>query len=175
MRVAHGYTAVFDDPNLVSCAGLAPVLELAERAGLQDLAADHLKRNGGSGLSGGGAAGVPGSRPCRRRLRYRGGTGCARSAAWAEPLRGWFRGSAMQFVGRRSYAIYLFHPLVCSAVALVVTQQNHAWPAVYLALTFAGSLCAADLLYRTVERPLIRLGHRMTRSDRLDRVAALPA
>ena len=28
MRVSHGVTAVFDDPNLVSCAGLVPVLEL---------------------------------------------------------------------------------------------------------------------------------------------------
>lgn len=43
MRVSHGYTAVFDDPNLVSCAGLAPVLELAERAGLQGLVADHVR------------------------------------------------------------------------------------------------------------------------------------
>ena len=33
MQVCHGFTAVFDDPNLVSCAGLAPVLHLAERAG----------------------------------------------------------------------------------------------------------------------------------------------
>jgi hypothetical protein len=39
MRVSHGVTAAFDDPNLVSCAGLAPVLQLAERAGLQDLVA----------------------------------------------------------------------------------------------------------------------------------------
>jgi len=31
--------AVFDDPNLVSCAGLGPVVQLAERAGLQRLAA----------------------------------------------------------------------------------------------------------------------------------------
>ena len=30
-------TAVFDDPNLVSCAGLAPVLALAEQAGLSSL------------------------------------------------------------------------------------------------------------------------------------------
>lgn len=43
MRVSHGFTAVFDDPNLVSCAGLAPVLQLAERAGLQDLVADHVR------------------------------------------------------------------------------------------------------------------------------------
>jgi Transposase DDE domain group 1 len=43
MRVCHGYTAVFDDPNLVSCAGLAPVLALAERAGLQRLLAEHVR------------------------------------------------------------------------------------------------------------------------------------
>ena len=43
MRVSHGFTAVFDDPNLVSCAGLAPVLKLAERAGLQPLVAEHVR------------------------------------------------------------------------------------------------------------------------------------
>lgn len=42
MRVCHGYTVQFDDPNLVSCAGLAPVLEL-ERAGLQDLVAERIR------------------------------------------------------------------------------------------------------------------------------------
>jgi len=36
-------TAKFDEANLVSCAGLAPVLELAERAGLQDLVAEHVR------------------------------------------------------------------------------------------------------------------------------------
>lgn len=43
MRVCHGFTAVFDDPNLVSCAGLAPVLRLAERAGLPRLVAEHVR------------------------------------------------------------------------------------------------------------------------------------
>ena len=43
MRVCHEVTAVFDDPNLVSCSGLAPVLQLAERAGLPRLVAAHLK------------------------------------------------------------------------------------------------------------------------------------
>ncbi len=43
MRVSHGVTATFDDPNLVSCAGLAPVLELAERAGLQGLVGEHVR------------------------------------------------------------------------------------------------------------------------------------
>ena len=42
MRVCHGFDAVFDDPNLVSCAGLAPVLQLSERAGLHQLVARHL-------------------------------------------------------------------------------------------------------------------------------------
>ena len=41
--MCHGFTAFFDDPNLVSCAGLAPVLQLAERAGLQRLVAEHVQ------------------------------------------------------------------------------------------------------------------------------------
>jgi hypothetical protein len=45
MRVCHGITTVFDDPNLVSCAGLAPVLELAERAGLHDLVDERVRVN----------------------------------------------------------------------------------------------------------------------------------
>ncbi len=43
MRVCHGFTATFDDPNLVSCAAVAPVLRLAERAGLHRLAGDHVR------------------------------------------------------------------------------------------------------------------------------------
>ena len=43
MRVCHGVNAVFDDPNLVSCAGLAPVLELAERARLHDIVEEHVR------------------------------------------------------------------------------------------------------------------------------------
>jgi len=51
-RVSHGYPAIsatFDDPNLVSCAGLAPTMALAGRAGLGDLVADALtlKAKGG--------------------------------------------------------------------------------------------------------------------------------
>ena len=49
MRVCHGFTATFDDPNLVSCAGLVPVLGLAERAGLRRLSVEHVRidRSGG--------------------------------------------------------------------------------------------------------------------------------
>jgi DDE family transposase len=52
MRVSHGVTAVFDDPNLVSCAGLVPVLRLAEQAGLHRLVVDHVR----VGKPGGGNA-----------------------------------------------------------------------------------------------------------------------
>lgn len=53
MRVSHEFTAVFDDPNLVSCAGLAPVLALAERAGLHQLVGQRLT------LAGPGTANAP--------------------------------------------------------------------------------------------------------------------
>ena len=46
MRVSHEFTAVFDGPNLVSCAGLAPVLALAERAGLRELVEQRLTLSG---------------------------------------------------------------------------------------------------------------------------------
>ncbi|WP_425471222.1 IS1380 family transposase [Xylanimonas allomyrinae] len=36
MRACHGVVPVFDDPKLVSAAGLVPVLELAESAGLSE-------------------------------------------------------------------------------------------------------------------------------------------
>jgi len=52
MRVSHSFpaiTTVFDDPNLVSCAGLAPTMALAQRAGLADLVSSALtlKATGG--------------------------------------------------------------------------------------------------------------------------------
>jgi hypothetical protein len=45
VRLSHAWrrsVAVFDDENLVSCAGLIPVLELAEQAGLSDLLSEHV-------------------------------------------------------------------------------------------------------------------------------------
>src|SRR5664280_2384671 len=42
MRVCHVESAVFDDPNLVSCAGLGPVVALAEQCGLPQLVAAQL-------------------------------------------------------------------------------------------------------------------------------------
>ena len=46
-------SAVFDDPNLVSAAGLVPALALAGRAGLAELAQRHLTVPGGAGTAAG--------------------------------------------------------------------------------------------------------------------------
>jgi hypothetical protein len=51
MRVSHKVTAVFDDPNLISVGGLAPVLALAERAGLHELVAEHVTVPGSAGAN----------------------------------------------------------------------------------------------------------------------------
>ena len=45
MQSSHTFTvdsAVFDEPNLVSAAGLVPVLELAEQTGLSELLGEHV-------------------------------------------------------------------------------------------------------------------------------------
>ena len=51
MRVSHGVSAVFDDPNLVSCAGLAPVLALARRCELADLVEAKLTLQAAGGVN----------------------------------------------------------------------------------------------------------------------------
>ena len=46
MRLLHDLAkihATFDDPNLVSHAGLVPVMALAERAAWRDLAGEHVR------------------------------------------------------------------------------------------------------------------------------------
>ena len=54
MRLSHDPAkthASFDDPNLVSHAGLVPVMTLAERAGLADLVAEHVAPGGECGVN----------------------------------------------------------------------------------------------------------------------------
>ena len=46
MQSSHTFTvesAVFDEQNLVSAAGLVPVLELAEQTGLSRLIGEHVE------------------------------------------------------------------------------------------------------------------------------------
>ena len=54
MRLLHSLAkahASFDDPNLVSHAGLVPVMALAERAGLADLVAERVTPGGECGVN----------------------------------------------------------------------------------------------------------------------------
>jgi len=54
VRLLHSLAktrASFDDPNLVSQAGLVPVMALAERAGLPALVAEHVRPGGGCGVN----------------------------------------------------------------------------------------------------------------------------
>jgi hypothetical protein len=54
VRLSHALArtrASFDDPNLVSHAGLVPVMALAERAGLPDLVAEHVRPGGECGVN----------------------------------------------------------------------------------------------------------------------------
>ncbi|MDQ2816466.1 MAG: IS1380 family transposase, partial [Actinomycetota bacterium] len=54
MRLLHSLAkthASFDDPNLVSHAGLVPVMALAKRAGLADLVGEHVAPGGDCGVN----------------------------------------------------------------------------------------------------------------------------
>ena len=51
MRASHVAAATFDDPNLVSCGGLAPVAALAEQCGLGQLLERHLTVPGTAGAN----------------------------------------------------------------------------------------------------------------------------
>ena len=54
MRLLHSLAkthAMFDDPNLVSHSGLVPVMALAERAGLGELTARHVRPGGPCGVN----------------------------------------------------------------------------------------------------------------------------
>ena len=71
MRLLHALAktvASFDDPHLVSHAGLVPVMALAESAGLGDLAAEHVRPAGDCGVN----ARLEGAGPGRGHGRRRG-------------------------------------------------------------------------------------------------------
>ncbi len=53
MRVCHNLSAGFDDPNLVACAGLVPVMALAQKAGLPGLVREHVSVPGSAGANAG--------------------------------------------------------------------------------------------------------------------------
>jgi peptidoglycan/LPS O-acetylase OafA/YrhL len=71
------------------------------------------------------------------------------------------------WLGRVSYSTYLFHPIVFYPIWSWLMHQPVASPwrtqhlAVYLVANLVLTLIAASLVFRFVERPMIRLGHRL--------------
>ena len=51
MRASHSFSADFDDSNLVTTAGLLPVMGLAEEAGLHEFVADRVTVPGPAGAN----------------------------------------------------------------------------------------------------------------------------
>lgn len=76
------------------------------------------------------------------------------------------------WAGQRAYAVYLFHPLVGSAAAVVVPTSTVPFQVVHLVIMTAGSFLLAEVLYRVVERPLIRFGRRLSHKHAEKRQAA---
>jgi peptidoglycan/LPS O-acetylase OafA/YrhL len=84
-----------------------------------------------------------------------------------------FRSRALQWLGDRSYSIYLLHPVVFFLLrpwypALIrATGMDGQWQ---LAIPFLVSapvlLAAADLSYRLIESPGMRMGKRIARRSR---------
>jgi len=70
------------------------------------------------------------------------------------------------WLGTISYSIYLFHPIVFLSIKWwLLRQPEDAWLrtrplGVYLAVVVVLTVLVASLVYRFVERPGIRLGHR---------------
>ena len=75
-------------------------------------------------------------------------------------------GRLAAWLGLISYSLYLFHPLVFSALLAAVTSGHLPWLAhahlgVPLLISIFLSVAVAALVYYTVERPAIRLGRRL--------------
>jgi peptidoglycan/LPS O-acetylase OafA/YrhL len=67
------------------------------------------------------------------------------------------------YIGQRSYAIYLVHIVVLLAVSRVLHEDGSPAEAALRLLAALGvSVFVAEVLFRVVEAPLIRVGHRVT-------------
>lgn len=77
---------------------------------------------------------------------------------------------ATDWLGAISYSIYLFHSIVFLAIEWwIYRQPAGAWLrtrpiGVYMLIGIAAALIVASLIYRFVEKPGIRLGHRLASS-----------
>ncbi|MBK7665072.1 MAG: acyltransferase [Sterolibacteriaceae bacterium] len=79
----------------------------------------------------------------------------------------WLSGSGMQFLGKTSYSLYLFHPLIGWSAQSFALRYVNQWAA--LAIGIAASVVFASMAYFAIERPSIQLSHavRMGRQSKV--------
>ena len=71
------------------------------------------------------------------------------------------------WLGEISYSMYLVHPIVVYTLFVLLRDQRMPWLAnahlsVYLLLSMLGSVAIAAIIYYGVEKPMIRLGRRLS-------------
>ena len=69
------------------------------------------------------------------------------------------------WLGKVSYSLYLFHPMVLLLCVYYLQGWLTVWGSVFLG--FCLSLLAAEFFYRTIERPSIQLGKRIVEKMRV--------
>lgn len=74
----------------------------------------------------------------------------------------WLHSRAIEYLGRRSYGIYLVHVLALNAAARVAGQGSPA--SIILGVTL--SIALAEAMFRIVEAPAIRLGRALSHGRR---------
>lgn len=86
-------------------------------------------------------------------------------------LTGWLGHSWLTYIGRRAYAIYLFHPLV-EKVAQTVIQVDRGqilqW--VHFVATLVLTIALAEVLHRAVEKPFHEKGKLLARKISMRRI-----
>ncbi len=69
----------------------------------------------------------------------------------------WLSGSIMQGLGRISYSLYLFHPIIGWSAQSFALRYMNQWGALIVGL--AASVFSAWIAYLVIEQPAIRLSH----------------
>lgn len=68
----------------------------------------------------------------------------------------------MAFVGQRVYSIYLFHPLIISAVDMAIPSDGSvAMSVLRFVLVVAGAVAFASVTYKMIELPCIEMGRKL--------------
>lgn len=78
-----------------------------------------------------------------------------------KPAASRFENQPIQWLGSRSFSLYLIHDPIVGAVAFLLGGQAH--PLLTLALALPLSLAAAELFFRAVERPSHKMARRLGR------------